>query len=263
MSSQSLKEPGLLERIVLTKQKEVELIPDDIRNQNCRPSSRSFYEALKRSPGAPIRVISECKKASPSMGLIKPDYDPGEIAQTYASLGASAISVLTDQEYFQGAHYHILMAAASGKPILRKDFIIDEKQILEARLLGANAILLIVRLLDLRRLVDFQKLAHSLKMDVLVEIHNENELNLALEAEARIIGINHRNLDTLEMDLSLTEQLAPRIRKDFPDTLIIAESGVESPQGRARVDQFADAILIGTALMKSPDIPSKWREIFG
>ena len=194
---------------------------------------------------------------------MRPDYDPGALAGQYARLGAAAISVLTDREFFQGAPEHLPLAKQSGLPVLRKDFIISPKQILEAHHLGADAVLLIVRLLTDEELREYLALAGSLQMDALVEIHNMEELERAMAVEARIIGINHRNLDTLEMDLSLTEQLAPRIRKTLPDSVIIAESGVESRSGRARVDDYVDAILIGTALVQSADIERTWQELFG
>ena len=253
--------PGLLRRIVQTKEEEIAQLPE-AQDLSQAPPVRSFYQALERPPGVPIRVIAECKKASPSMGLMRPDYHPGEIARTYAELGAAASSILTDRRFFQGDPGHLQEARDAGIPLLRKDFILSEKQLREARALGADAALLIVRLLDKQALADLLAAVAGLGMDALVEIHDEAELDAALESEARIIGINHRNLDTLKMDLSLTEKLAPRIRREKPEARIVAESGVESPEGRARVDAYADAVLIGTAFMKSSDIRATWRAIF-
>ncbi len=255
---------SLLDRIVRAKQAEIKALgPDDVRIPEEIAPALSFRDALKREPGTAIRVIAECKKASPSMGLMRPEYDPGAIAGSYARLGAAACSVLTDGEFFQGHVDHLRAARPAGIPLLRKDFTLDVKQIKQARAIGADAILLIVRLLSPTQLSEFLSAAEELGMDALVEIHEEKELDVALESGARIIGINHRNLDTLAMDLSLTETLAPRIRSARPDAVVVAESGVESPEGRGRVDAFADAILIGTAFMQSSDIDASWRSIFG
>ncbi|MBI3395517.1 MAG: indole-3-glycerol-phosphate synthase [Spirochaetia bacterium] len=253
---------SLLDRIVETKRREVDLIPDFELSTGGSPA-RSLYHALVRPRGTVLRVIAECKKASPSLGLLRADYHPGTIASEYARLGAAAVSVLTDQDFFQGSLEHLRTARAAGIPVLRKDFIISPRQIFEAREAGADAFLLIVRLLDKVHLKDFLDIGRSLGMDAIVEIHSEREMETALEADASIIGINHRDLDTLVMDLSLTEKLAPKIRAAAPSTLIVAESGVESREGRLRVDPHADAVLIGTAFMKAHDIATEWRQLFG
>ena len=252
---------GLLDRIVAVKKTEIAALPDSFALE-AAPRPRSFAGVLLRKPGEKIKVISECKKASPSMGLMRPEYDPGAIAREYAEMGAAAISCLTDHDFFQGQAADLTAARACGLPVLRKDFTLVPAQVYEARALGADAILLIVRLLDDSTLKELLELAESLGMDVLVEIHDEPELDRALKAGAKIIGINHRNLDTLEMDLTYTPRLAPRIRRERPDAIIVAESGVESPEGRASVDEFADAILIGTAFMKSGNITETWQKIF-
>lgn len=253
---------GLLERIVKAKEREVAAITGDPLNGRTLLEVPSFYKALKRPLGQPIRVIAECKKASPSRGLLRADYDPGRIAAEYARLGASAISVLTDRDFFQGDLSHIKEAAGCGLPIIRKDFIISELQIAEARVAGASAVLLIVRILSPVRLKALLDYAYSIGLDVLTEIHNEDEARLALEAGARIIGINHRDLDTLEMDLSLSGRIAPLIRGENSDIIIVAESGVESASGRKMMEPIADAILIGSALMESDDRASRWKDIF-
>ncbi len=250
---------SLLGRIVQRKLAEIPGIRD---LDPAGPPVHSLQEKIRRHPGMPVRVIAECKKASPSSGLLRSDYHPAVIASEYAALGASAISVLTDREFFQGDLGHLELARTCGLPILRKDFIISPQQIFESRRAGADAFLLIVRLLDLPRLTDFLEIGRSLGMDALVETHNEREVEIALQAGADIIGINHRDLDTLVMDLSLTERLAPQIRRSHPKTVIVAESGVESHEGRSRVDPHADAVLIGTALMKAASVKEVWTKIF-
>lgn len=222
----------------------------------------SFHKALLRSPKDPLRVIAESKKASPSRGLIRPDYDPSLIARTYRELGASAISVLTDREFFSGGIDDISLAKQAGLPILRKDFIVHKNQITTARNYGASAVLLIVRILDDRTLLDLLEYAISLELDVLVETHNEREVLRAMDAGANIIGINHRDLDTLQMDLSLSAKLAPLIRSRCPECIVVAESGVETREGILKMEQVADAVLIGSALMESADISSAWNKLF-
>jgi indole-3-glycerol phosphate synthase len=268
-------ELGLLDRIVRTKREEVELLkreegesvpghnPDGKAPFSDSQEPPSFAGALRREPGSPLRVIAECKKASPSRGLLRPHYDPGALALEYARLGAGALSILTDRTYFQGEISHLDQARQSGLPLLRKDFIISPLQIREAKLHGASAILLIVRLLSDAELKELLTFARSLGLDVLTEVHNQGEAERALAAGASIIGINHRDLDTLTMDLSLTERLAPMIRKENPSALVVAESGVESREGRMQVEPHADAILIGTAFMGSEDMEGRWKEIFG
>ncbi len=259
---------GLLDRIVQTKHREVEAlrqredslppVPADLSSAEPGP----FYGGLRRPAGEPLRVIAECKKASPSKGLLRPAYDVSRIAAEYASCGANALSVLTDREFFQGDLSHIALAKESGLPVLRKDFIVSSLQIREAKAAGAHAVLLIVRILTDSQLTQYLKEARLLGLDVLTEVHNRTEMVRALDAGAPVIGINHRDLDSLKMDLSLTERLAPEIREASPETLVVAESGVESREGRLRVDPHADAILIGTAFMAHPDIPARWRELF-
>ena len=265
---------SLLDRIVSAKWEEIEVLeqnpayqdspsdyvaPSDVSGVHVQPN---FAAALRRPAGSPIRVIAECKKASPSMGLIKPDYDPARIAITYRDCGAQALSVLTDRSFFQGCNADLMAARKAELPIIRKDFILSPLQIREAREIGASAILLIVRILSAQQLVELQHAAREWGLHALVEIHNEAEAEAAMQSGARIIGINHRDLDTLEMDLGLTARIAPQIRSARPDCILVGESGVESPGGLARVDPYVDAVLIGTALMKSADIAATWRTIF-
>jgi indole-3-glycerol phosphate synthase len=264
---------GLLDRIVATKAEEqkrfLASLPDPVAYRSSvraslQPAGR-FASALreKKLPSHGFSVIAECKKASPSGGLIRSDYDALTIARTYSSLGAAACSVLTDSQYFQGSLADAEAVAETGIVTLRKDFVLYEEQIFEAARIKAAAVLLIVRLLDdaaLRFLLDT---AHSLNLDALVETHNGEEVRRALEAGAQIIGINHRDLDTLKIDLSLTEELAPFIRRRNPEVLIVAESGVEDPEYLKRLHGLADAVLIGTYFMKEKNIEDAWHRLFG
>ncbi len=262
MRSSHQRDTGVLKPIVARKREEiVALAPID--PAALTRADRSLSAALRRPSGERVRVIAECKKASPSAGLLRPGYDPGALAREYRACGAAALSVLTDSKFFQGDITHLTAASAAGIPVLRKDFIIDEKQIFEARQHGADAILLIVRLLDESQLRDFSQTAAALGMDALVETHDAAEVEVALRARSRIIGINHRNLDDLTMNMGLSAELAPRIRAADPEAILVAESGVESREGWRQVDGLVDALLIGTAFMRSADIQATWREILG
>lgn len=262
--------PGasLLEQIVQAKRLEIAALrargaarpPATPRD----PERRLRFEAaIRRPPGEPLRVIAECKKASPSHGLIRPDYDPAAIARTYRDCGARALSVLTDAGFFQGELADVGRAtAASGLPALRKDFILSAEQIEEAYQAGADAALLIVRILTPELLSELLGECDRAGLAALVEVHNEAEADLALAAGARNIGVNHRDLDTLIMDLSLTGRIAPRLRAARPELTLVGESGVESPQGLAQVAPHVDAVLIGAGLLSAPDIAQKWKAIF-
>ena len=250
---------GLLDRIVAAKREEIRSLKSI---QPARVESH-FLAAVKRAPGDSVRVIAECKKTSPSSGRMRETYEPEKIASEYQRLGASALSVLTDRQFFEGDRAHVAMAKKSGLPALRKDFVIDEKQIADSAVLGADAILLIVRILEVSQLADYIAYADSLGLPALVETHNEKEIEIAMRVKSAIIGINHRDLDTLKMDLSLTPRLAPVVRRELPGCVIVAESGVESRDGLKTVDEFVDSVLIGTAFMKSQNVASTWQEIFG
>jgi indole-3-glycerol phosphate synthase len=215
-----------------------------------------------RKPRSEIALIAEVKKASPSKGLIRPDFDPVAIARRYEEAGASAISVLTDEKYFQGKlEYLSAIREAVDLPLLRKDFIIDRIQVYESRAAGADAILLIVAALspaDLRMLLE---LVRKLGMDALVEVHTEPELCTALSVGADIIGINNRNLQTFETTLETTLELAEKIPAD---KVVVSESGINI---RAEVERLmaagVDAILVGESLMREPDPGVKVRELLG
>ena len=225
-----------------------------------KQKARSFGAALKSSTN--IRIIAEIKKASPSLGIIREDFNPVEIARIYEASGAAAISVLTDEKFFQGSLSYLTdVKKTVNLPILRKDFIIDAYQIYEARSSGADAILLIAALLSKEEIQHYLELAKELDMDCLVEVHSETELKKVLQTNAHIIGINNRDLATFKTDLETTLRLRPLIPAG---KIVVSESGIKS---RADVEKLmkegVDAILVGETLMKSDDISSKLRELLG
>jgi indole-3-glycerol phosphate synthase len=216
-----------------------------------RADNRDFLKAL-RQPRHQVALIAEVKKASPSAGVICPNFDPVAIAKQYEAAGADCISVLTDETFFQGSlDYLRRIRAAVNLPLLRKDFIIDERQILQSVENGADAILLIARILDDSQLRDFHELATACGIAALVEVHDELEMVRALAAGAVLIGINNRNLDTFVVDLATTERLAPLV--SGADQLLVAESGIHKRDDVDRVaGAGAKAILVGESLMKNP-----------
>jgi indole-3-glycerol phosphate synthase len=219
-----------------------------------------FAEAITASDHTCL--IAEIKKASPSRGVLRTDFSPRTLARLYAEGGASAISVLTDARYFQGDVSHLSEAKeASRLPVLRKDFIIDEYQIWESGIVGADAVLLIVAALSEKQLVDYVRCASQLGLDALVEVHDRAQLDMALGAGARIIGINNRDLRTFRTDLQVTLQLAPEVPSGH---IIVSESGIHTREDVLKVREAgANAILVGEALMASDDIPKKVRELIG
>ena len=255
----------ILDKIYSHKLKEVEenkkLFPIKILKEMCNnsPAAENFSEAIKRNNG--IRVIAEVKKASPSAGIIREDFNHINIAIEYEANNASAISVLTDKEFFMGdIKYLTEIKDTVNIPVLRKDFIIDIYQIYEARAAGADSILLIARLLTKEQIDMFLSLARDLGMECLVEIHDLNELKKVLETNAEIIGINNRNLDTFETDLDTTLQLYPLIPEE---KITASESGIKTRDDVRRLAEIGiDAILIGETLMRSKDIHFKMKELF-
>lgn len=256
--------PTILDKIVAVKRSEVTaLLPraEELRARAAaRTDFRDFAGALASRP--PVALIAEVKKASPSAGIIQPNFDPVRIAGLYEHAGASAISVLTDREFFQGKlEYLAAIRSAVRLPVLRKDFIIAELQIHEAVAYGADAVLLIAAILDDTQLREFRAVAEHLRVAALVEVHDETELDRALTAGASLIGINNRNLATFTVDLATTEKLAARIP---PDRLIVAESGLHTRADVERVAKAgARAILVGESLMRSGNIAGKVKELLG
>jgi indole-3-glycerol phosphate synthase len=239
----------ILEQIVLRKREEVRKIrvPDPDRLPR---ADRDFRGALGRGRSE-VRLIAEVKQASPSAGLLASDFDPVAIARAYESGGATAVSVLTDRDFFRGSITDLeKVSGAVTLPILRKDFVIDERQIHEARGAGAHTILLIAAILDRKTLQRFLAESRALGMEPLVEVHDERERDVALEAGAAIVGINNRNLNDFRVDTGTTLRLAAGLP---PDIVVVSESGVESEAGVEGLVGHADAVLVGTALMKSAD----------
>jgi len=243
----------ILDTIVARKQEEVAALrgapfelPPSFREKKIDPP-RGFCRALLEMSG--VAIIAEAKKASPSKGVISPDFDPVAIARNYQQKGATAISVLTDVDFFQGSLLYLLQVRETVQlPVLRKDFIIDELQIREASLYGADCILLIAAILDGYQLRDYQALARELGMDVLTEVHHEEELDKALAAECELIGINNRNLKDFSMDLNTTF----RLNKQIPDNIpVVSESGLKTTEDMARLREVGIcAALIGETLMR-------------
>jgi indole-3-glycerol phosphate synthase len=254
----------ILDKITATKRDEVArlrpTLPALMEQAKARVDRRDWAGAL--ASAKPVSLIAEIKKASPSAGVIQPDFDPVNMARQYETAGAHALSVLTDEQYFQGRIAYLeSVRQAVNLPILRKDFTIDELQIYEAAAKGADAILLIVAILDDARLRSFQQLAGTLRLAALVEVHDERELDRALDTGGQIIGINNRNLKDFSVDLATTERLAARIPAG---KLIVAESGIHTAADARRVRAAgASAILVGESLMRSGNVAGKVRELLG
>lgn len=258
----------ILKKILARKAEEVaaakrerpqERVRDEAR---AAPPARDFTGALKAKIAAgQAAVIAEIKKASPSKGLLRADFDPAAIAASYAAHGAACLSVLTDRDFFRGAPEHLAAARnACDLPVLRKDFIVEAYQVWEARALGADCILLIAAALDLRRAQDLEALAQELGMAVLVEAHDAAELATALALRTPLIGINNRNLRSFETRLATTLELAPRIP---PGRVVITESGVRTRQDAALMRaNGVHAFLVGEAFMRAPDPGVELERIF-
>lgn len=229
------------------------------RRLSAAPPVRSFRRALLRPDGY-VAVIAEVKKASPSKGVLCENFDPLAIARAYSESGASAISVLTDERFFQGRLQYLTdIRYQVTIPLLRKDFILTRYQVVEARVAGADALLLIVAALSPHQLQDLLTFSAQLGMDALVEVHTAQELTQALEAGATIIGINNRDLATFHTTLEVTEQLAPLIP---PHCVLVSESGIDTEQDVQRVAQAgAHAVLVGESLMRASHIQAKLRAL--
>ncbi len=264
----------ILATIVAEKRREVAALPDEPvtveslrRAVAARGGVRDFLGALRRPRRGPVALIAEVKKASPSAGVIRPDFDPVAIARPYEAAGATCLSVLTDEKFFQGSLHDLrAIRAVVGLPLLRKDFILDARQIREAIEAGADAILLITAILDDAQLHSLHTLASAAGLAVLVEVHDEAELDRALALRAPLIGVNNRDLKTFIVDLATTARLAARLRAHphGASALLVAESGIHS---RADVDRLhragAHAILVGEALMRHPDLVARTAALIG
>jgi indole-3-glycerol phosphate synthase len=245
---------NILDTIVAQKRREVALLParrvTSAAIRAARREPRDFLAALRRPKRGPVALIAEVKKASPSAGVICADFDPVRIARQYEAAGATCLSVLTDELFFQGSLAYLRqIRGAVALPLLRKEFIIDERQILESGEHGADAILLIVRILTDEQLGRFHSLAVEAGLAALVEVHDESELERALAVNAALIGINNRNLDNFTVDLATTARLAAKVTHKF----IVAESGLHTGADVQRVRQAgAGAVLVGESLLRHP-----------
>lgn len=259
--------PSVLARILDTKADEVAAGKARCPHQSLKskvadlPPPRGFAAALSSAAARGPAVIAECKKASPSAGVIRADFDPAGIAASYERGGAACLSVLTDERYFQGhPDYLALAREACRLPLLRKDFIVDPWQLSESRLLGADCILLIVAALTPSRLQELHGAAREESLDVLVEVHDEAELELALPLEDAILGVNNRNLHNFETQL----ETSVRLRAQVPgQRMLVAESGIRTKQDVAFLRESGiDAFLVGEAFMREPDPGAALRELF-
>ena len=231
-------------------------------NQDSLLKPRGFIRAIENKISAgKAGVITEIKKASPSKGVLRENFQPAEIAQSYEKHGAACLSVLTDVDYFQGCNAYLQEArAACSIPVLRKDFTIDPYQIYEARAIGADAILLIVACLELNQMKELEACAHELGLDVLVEVHNAPELEQALELKTQLLGINNRNLKTFEVTLQTTLSLLPMVPKD---KILVTESGIlGSADVQLMRDKQINAFLVGEAFMRASDPGAALSELF-
>jgi indole-3-glycerol phosphate synthase len=259
---------SILETIVVHKRKEVEARKRKtsqealVRRLNSAPVTRDFRAALVSDERPAPRVIAEVKRRSPSKGALRPDLDPVELAGIYEGNGAAAISVLTDAKYFGGSLEDLrAVRQVASIPLLCKEFMIDPYQVIEARLAGADAILLIAGVLAAIDLSELRRLAANLGMAALVEVHDRAQLGAALDGGADIIGINNRNLHTFEVSLATTQELLPLVP---PDVVTVSESGIKAPSDRAHLALLGvDALLVGETLLTSSDVGAATRLICG
>lgn len=256
----------ILDRIVATKRQEIDRQRAEVYERELTtrlkdaPPLRDFRAALERGPG--VGIIAEVKKASPSAGVIRADFDPVAIAHIYAENGANAISVLTDAPFFQGRlEYLSAIRQAVAPPVLRKDFILDRYQVLQARVAGADAVLLIAEILGSNELPDLLAAIHELGMQALVEVYDRENLPRVLDAGAKIVGVNNRDLRTFVTSLDHTLTLA----RDIPaDCCLVSESGIRTHDDMERLEKAGvKAVLVGETLMRAPDIGQKLRELRG
>jgi indole-3-glycerol phosphate synthase len=262
--------PDVLKKIVNYKKGELaemmrgEALPElKARLGDLEDQPRGFQQALLNScESGWTAIIAEVKKGSPSKGVIREDFDPLEIAEIYQNNGASCLSVLTDEHFFLGhLGYLGVIREQVSLPLLRKDFIFDPYQIYQARVAGADAVLLIAAMLELSQLRDYYALAKELYLDVLLEVHDERELEMALKTDCPLIGINNRNLRTFQVDIATSERLAAQIPEG---RIIVAESGITRRDEIVRLtEKGINAFLIGESLMREEDIGAKLQELLG
>ena len=252
----------ILDKIVADKKQEVARIKRSVplaalKERIAQQKPLDFGAALR---GNDLKLIAEVKKASPSKGILCPDFRPVEMAKIYAQNGAAAISVLTEVKYFQGSiEYLAAIREAVNIPLLRKDFIFDEYQVYESAAYGADAILLIMAILTQEKLEKMLEISRNLNLSCLVEVHNEDELFKAMLVEAEILGINNRDLSTFKVDTNITR----RLRLFIPEEqIVVSESGISSKDDMKKMKECkVNAVLVGEALVTAPDIPAKMREL--
>jgi indole-3-glycerol phosphate synthase len=259
----------ILNKILATKRDEVATSKGIVsleqlqKQAEAQPEPRDFVGAIHAKVVAnKPAVIAEIKKASPSKGIIRADFNPAEIAKSYEKGGAACLSVLTDVDYFQGSAEYLKQARAACKlPVLRKDFMIDSYQVFEARAMGADCILLIVAALELKQMRALEQLAHELGMAVLVEVHNADELELALQLDTPLVGINNRNLRTFDVTLQTTLDLLKVLPED---RFVVTESGIFTPDDvKLMQDHDVHAFLVGEAFMRQPEPGVELARVFG
>lgn len=254
----------ILDEILHYKQKEIAerkiKVPIGVLEKKIAGKTKSFYKALRGNKD--ISLIAELKKASPSKGIIREDFKPQDLALLCVGAGASALSVLTDEKFFKGSlDYLELVSKEVPVPVLRKDFIIDEYQITEARAYGADSVLLLANILDEEQIKKFLDLSHKYGMDCLVEVHTQEELARVLNTDAKMVGINNRNLNTFEVDITNTKRLILQIPKE---KLIVSESGIFTREDIEYLESLGvGAVLIGEAIMSNPDVAGKIKELLG
>jgi indole-3-glycerol phosphate synthase len=255
----------MLDKIIAQKREEVE--------QRKKVATITYLQQLiaRQKPaldlalalkGDHVRLIAEVKQASPSRGMLSPNFNPIELARTYAEGGAAAISVLTEANYFMGSIEHLAaIKEVVGLPLLRKDFIFDLYQVYESRAYGADALLLIASILSQEQLKELVSLSHSLGLRCLVEVHNEGEVERAVLSEAEIIGINNRDLNTFTVDINTTRRLRPLIP---PERIVVSESGIKNKRDIEKLGKWGvDAVLVGEALVTAGDVLAKMKELIG
>jgi indole-3-glycerol phosphate synthase len=259
--------PSILKKILETKAEEVadrrtrRGLYEVMARAQAQPPARGFARRVRETAAAGPAVIAEIKKASPSAGVIRADFRPAEHAVSYAEAGAACLSVLTDEQYFQGSDAYLQQARdACDLPVLRKDFLVDPWQVWESRMVGADCVLLIVAALNRDELQELDGLAREAGLDVLVEVHDEQELEAALTTGAELVGVNNRDLHTFTTDLGTSERLRPRLPND---RMLVAESGIHTVDDVRRL-QAADihAFLVGEAFMRREHPGAGVRELF-